>query len=194
MQLTNVQQSKLVRVPTRNLEAYDYYLRAETEDYYNDREDTLQRVLQFYDRAMQLDPDFAEAQAGYARAAVEMWRFSYVYPLSSAVIRKRAYSAASRAITLDGNNGRAFTALAMLQLSEGRHHEAISSARRAVTLNPSDAEAFLNFAVILAYSGETTEAVGFVERALRLSPLAPPGLPCPRRNRLLQRQGVPTSD
>ena len=63
----------------------------------------------------------------------------------------------------------------MLQLSEGRHDEAISSARRAVTLNPSDAEAFLNFAVILAYSGETTEAVGFVERALRLSPLAPPG-------------------
>ena len=176
VRLTDNQEKHLARIPTSNLEAYDYYVRAENEDYYKDREDTLQRALQYYDRAIQLDPDFSNAQAGYARAAVEIWRLSYAYPLSSAVVRKRAYDAAGRAIQLDGGNGRAFTALAMLQLTDGRHDEAVSSARRAVALNPSDAEAFLNLAVILAYSGELTEAVSVAEQALRLSPLAPPGL------------------
>jgi adenylate cyclase len=174
LQLTNLQQSHLARVPTSNLEAYDYYLRAENEDYYNDKVN--ESALQFYDKAIQLDPNFSDAQAGYARAAVEIWRLSYAYPFSSVVIRKRAYDAAGRAIKLDGNNGRAFTALAMLQLSDGRHDEAVISARRAVALNPSDAEAILNLAVILAYSGESSEAVAVAEQALRLSPLAPPGL------------------
>ena len=37
VQLTNIQEKHLARIPTSNLEAYDYYLRAENEDYYKDK-------------------------------------------------------------------------------------------------------------------------------------------------------------
>src|SRR5260221_12717381 len=120
--------------------------------------------MTFYAKAIELDPGFADAYAGYARVAVEIWRWDYDFVLSSAVARKRAYDTAGQALKLDPNNSRAYTALAVLQLGNGRHAEAIASARRAVSLNPNDAEAVANLAVVLVYSGETTQALAEIKR------------------------------
>jgi adenylate cyclase len=68
VRLTDVEQSKLARAPTKNLEAYDYYLRAENEGYYDNLR-AITRALAFYGRAIELDPNFADAQAGYALTA-----------------------------------------------------------------------------------------------------------------------------
>jgi adenylate cyclase len=176
VQLTDLEQSKLARAPTKNLEAYDYYLRAENEGYYNLDAKAPARAMAFYGKAIELDPSFADAQAGYARAAVQILRYDFDYLMSSAVARKRAYDAAGRALELDPNNSRAYVALAVLQLGDGRHADSIASARRAVNLDPSDSEALANLGMILAYSGEPTEAVAVTEQALRLNPSPAPGL------------------
>ncbi len=90
--------------------------------------------------------------------------------------RKRAYDAAGRALELDPNNGRAYLALAALQLSDGRHADAIASARRAVSLGPHDPTPLATLGVILAFSGASKEAVAITEQALRLGPSPPPGV------------------
>jgi adenylate cyclase len=64
--------------------------------------------------------------------------------------------------------------LALLQLVESRHEEAIESARRSVAFHPNNAEAFGNLGFVLAYSGLRTEAIGVTETALRLDPAPPP--------------------
>ena len=74
IKLTAVEEKQIARVPTENLEAYDYYLRAETEGYYRQDYLTYVRALGFYSKAIELDPKFADAYAGYARVAVEVWR------------------------------------------------------------------------------------------------------------------------
>jgi len=175
VKLTTAEQQQLARIPTQNLEAYDYYLRAETENYYKADNLSVGRALGFYRKAAELDPNFAEAYAGYARAAVEIWRLDYDQSLSAAVARKGAYDAAGRALALDPSNARAYAVLAILQLGDRRHAEAIESARKAVDLNPNDAEAAANLAIILAYSGQSKEAVEAIERAQRLNPNPPPG-------------------
>jgi adenylate cyclase len=176
VQLTDVEQRKLAHAPTKNLEAYDYYLRAENEGYYNDNSIAPGRALAFYSKAIELDPNFADALAGYALAAVQISRLGLDYVMSQTVARKRAYDAAGRALELDPNNSRAYLALALVQLSDGRHADAVGSARRAVSLGPNDPEALATLGLILAYSGETTEAVGAIEQALRLSASPPPGV------------------
>ena len=176
LELTDAEQEHIARVPTSNLEAYDYYLRAETEGYYKLDFDTFGRALAFYRKAIELDPEFADAHAGYARTAAEVWRFDSDQIMPAAVARKRAYEAAGRALALDSRNARAYTVLAILQLSDGRHEEAIQSARRAVDLNPGDAEGWANLGMVLSYAGQDADSVAAIGDALRLSPAAPPGL------------------
>jgi adenylate cyclase len=172
VRLTDIEQTKIARASTKNLEAYDYYLRAENEGYYNNLK-AHARALAFYGKAIELDPNFADAQAGYALMAVQVSRYSE-FGMSPPVARKRAYDAAGHALETDPNNSRAYVALAVLQLGDGRHADAIASARRAVSLGPSDPEALANLGMILAYSGEPTEAVSVTEQALRLSPSPTP--------------------
>jgi class 3 adenylate cyclase/tetratricopeptide (TPR) repeat protein len=174
VQSTEAGQGKAARAQTKNMEAYDYYLRAEIEKLYVEVEpnETPARAMAFYAKAIELDPNFADAQAGYALAAALVSIFDLDPP---AVARKRALNAASRALELDPDNGRAYVALSVLQLRDGgRHADALASARRAVALGPNDPGALANLGVILAYSGDPTEAIAVTERALRLSPSPPP--------------------
>jgi adenylate cyclase len=175
VKLTDAEQAQLARIPTTNLEAYDNYLRAEEEGYYVADSERFRRTLAFYKRAIELDPEFADAYAGYARASAEVMRLNYQV-LSGAVARKGAYDSAGRALALDPENARAYSVLAVLQVVDGRHSEAIESARRAVSLSPNNAEAQINLGLVLAHAGRPAEAVAAVETALRLNPKPQPGV------------------
>jgi adenylate cyclase len=171
--LSEGERDQLARIPTDNLEAYDYYLRAEQEGFLYSDVETYRRTLSYYQRAIDLDPDFAAAHAGIARVAVDVWRNNYNFLWSAAVSRKIAYDAAGEALKLDPNNARAHTVLALLQLSDNHHVEAIESARRAVEVQPSDPEAYGNLALVLAHTGSREDAVAELGKALRLDPTPP---------------------
>lgn len=173
---TGVEQGKPARTPTKNLEAYDDYLRAESEGFYNGVDSAPARAMASYAKAIELDPNFAEAQAGYALAAALVSAFNLDFFAPLKVTRKRAYDAAGRVLELDPNNSRAYLALAVLQLSDGRHADAIASARRAVNLAPHEPAPLATLGVALAFSGESTEAVAVADQALRLSPSPSPGV------------------
>ncbi len=172
--LTEPEREQLVRMPTTNLEAYDYYQRAEQGTYLA-VSSTFRETLAFYEKAIELDPDFADAYAGYARTQVELWRLDFNNLVSGAVARKRAYAAATKALELDSGNPRAYSVLGVLQVVEGRHNEAINSARRAVSLAPNDADSHLNLGLVLAFSGIHAEAIEHTEWALKLNPKPNPG-------------------
>ena len=108
----------------------------------------LSAALSFYEKAIALDPGFADAYAGYARAAVDVWQFDYSNVLLGAVARKRGYEAAGRALQLDPDQGRAYTVLGILQVVDRAYDEAIASGRKAVALDAGSAEARLNLAVV----------------------------------------------
>jgi len=174
VQLSEGERSQLARIPTGSLEAYDNYLRAEQEGFFYSDVETYRRTLSFYQKAIDLDPAFADAHAGIARVAVDVWRNDYNLIWSAAVARKIAYDAAGQALKLDPDNARAHTVLALLQLVDGRETEAIDSANRAVTVQPNDAEALGNLALVLAHAGDRERAITEMEKALRLDPTPPP--------------------
>jgi adenylate cyclase len=173
VQLTEAEQTQVTRLPTYSLEAYDYYLRAEQEQHSPVGDVGLLRALGLYEHAISLDGEFADAYAGYARAAAYLWKYSYDDVLAGAVARKRLYEAAGRALALNPELPRARAVLAEAQSLDGEHEEAIESARRAVELGPSDAESHATLASVMAYAGRPAEAVEAAEAALRLDPKPP---------------------
>jgi adenylate cyclase len=175
IKLSGGEQSQLARLPTNSLEAYDYYMRAEHEGLMYGDVNTYRHTLSLYQKAIDLDPGFANAHAGIARVAVDVWRNDYNFLWSAAVARKIAYDAAGQALRLDPANARAHMVLALLQWVDGRQAEALESAKTAIAAQPNDAEAFGNLALLQVHTGKREESLANMETALRLDPSPAPG-------------------
>jgi adenylate cyclase len=174
VQLSASEQQRLERLPTTNLEAYDYYLRAEQAARTGFRPQ-VNEALRLYRTATTLDPTFAEAFAAAARTAAYVMRNNYNDVLPAPLARTQAYEDASRALELDPEAPLPFSILAVLQVVDGRHEEALASAERAVLLGPSDAGAYTALALVLTFSGRHADAVAAIKTAMRLNPSLPPG-------------------
>ncbi len=160
---------RMARPPTANLEAYDYYLRAE-QAARSGGGAGLREALALYDKAEELDPAFAEVFAADARTTVYIWRVSFDDIIQSAPARKRAYEKASRALELDPDLSSPYAILAIMQVVNRRYEEAIASAQRAVALGPGDAEMQVALGYVQLFAGNHAEAATAVDSALRLDP------------------------
>jgi adenylate cyclase len=169
VRLTESEKMQITRLPTRNLEAYDNYTRAE-QKVYDLSAQSIGEALSLYQTAIALDPLFADAYAGYARSLVDVVSFDYQPVLVNAVARQQAYEAAGRALELNPQTARAYAVLGILQSLDGEHDAAIASVQKAVTLAPNSADALLNMAIVLIYAGQQPEALAAMERVLQLNP------------------------
>lgn len=169
MQPSLAERERMARPPTANLEAYDYYLRAEQAARIGLRSG-LREALTLYDKAEELDPAFAEAFAADARTTIYIWRASLHDIVQSAPARKRAYEKASRALELDPDLSSPYAILGVMQVVDRRYEEAIASARRAVAIGSGDAGAQIALGYVQLFAGNHAEAAAAVETALRLDP------------------------
>jgi len=169
VKLTQSEAERIARPPTANLEAYDYYLRAEQATRTGRRSRMLE-ALALFDKAEALDPGFAEAYAADAHATAYVWRSAYDDVLQSALARKRAYDKASRALALDPGLSSPYAVLAVMQVVDRRYDQAISSAQKAVSFGSADVEAYMAFAYVHLICGNHTEAAAAVETALKHDP------------------------
>jgi TolB-like protein/class 3 adenylate cyclase/Flp pilus assembly protein TadD len=169
VKLTDVEQEQVTRAPTENLEAYEHYIRAEQRRYSYDRFD-LGVALGSYKEAMKLDPRFAQAFAGHALVLAEQLRLDETGLMPADLAREQSYESVTRALSLNPELSRAHSVLAVLQLVDEQHDEAVESARKAVLLDQNNAEGYANLALVLAYSGRPAEAWAAMQFALRLDP------------------------
>jgi len=163
---------RMARPPTTNLEAYDYYLRAEQAARTGERSG-LRQALGLFDQAEELDPNFAEAFAADARTTVYIWRASFHEIIQSALARKRAYEKASRALELDRDLSSPYAILGIMQVVDRRYEDAVASAERGVALDPGDAGAQTALAYVQLFAGNHAAAAAAAEAALRLDPNMP---------------------
>lgn len=127
-----------------------------------------------FQKAIELDRQFADAYAGVARVASMVWRMNDATVLPSPIARKLAYQASGKALSMDPLNAQAYSVLAHLQLADGNHEEAVRSVKKAISLQPGTAEIYTDLTEILVYAGRPEEALAAIETAFRLEPDPPP--------------------
>jgi eukaryotic-like serine/threonine-protein kinase len=165
--LTPRQQSRLVAGPAVEPAAYEEYLRGR----YSFNKFTgpgFREAVRHYQRAIQLQPDYARAYAGMAFG---WYGLSNIY-LPPAEAMPRSRDAALRAIALDDGVAEAHAALGVEKtVYEWDWAGAERELRRSLELNPGDASTHLWYAQYLVTAGRAQEAIAEGKRCLELNPL-----------------------
>jgi len=167
--LTGLEQRAIAARPTENTEAYQLYLKGRF--FWNKRTGQgLKVALDYFQRAVAADPNYAAAYAGVGDTCM-------LIPLFSAGTPKeyfpKAKAAARRAIALDDTNAEGHAALANLVFLEMNFTEAEKEFRRAIELNPNYATAHHWYGnSLLASLGRFDAAIAEGKRSVELDPLS----------------------
>jgi TolB-like protein/tetratricopeptide (TPR) repeat protein/predicted Ser/Thr protein kinase len=161
--------------PTSSLAAYDAYLRGRF--HFNklygmpsgQAEPDGQEARAWFEKAVALDPRFAEAHA----ALGETYASLLFYVEARKEYQEKAYVSIERALALDPDLAEAYAARALLAwtLANGFPHEtAAADLRRALELNPNLADARWLLGRIYAHVGLLEASLAQFEIAQRLAP------------------------
>ena len=165
------EQERIGRKPTQNGDAYLLYLEAHEIFGRPDRHhDDLARVETLYEKAIQLDPNFALA---YARLSqVESWMFYAVEPLPAHA--QKARDAAGEALRLQPELAESHLAMGYVNYYVDRDYDAalneLATARAGL---PNDAGVFRAMAAILRRQGKWDESSANYAKAVSLDPKDP---------------------
>ncbi len=156
------------RMPT-SVEAYNFYLKGRY--FWNKRtEEGLQKSIEFFQQAIDLDPTYALAYAGLADAYVILGWWQYLEPKETFT---KAKSAARKAIEIDDSLAEAHAALAFSKFTyDWDWQGAEKEFKRAIALNPKYASAHQWYADWLGIMGRYDEARAEIRKALELDPLS----------------------
>src|SRR5712692_9768623 len=165
LQLDLMQRGTGVRQTTDNLEAYDDFLRG-LEYRQKGAEDGNEKARQAFEKAIGLDPKYAQAYA-YLGLSYWDWLNHWIYDPHTL---DRAFRLEQQAIALNDSLPIAHMALGETYLFKKQYDQATAEAERAIALDPNSAVGYRGLAEIMGFSGKPAEAVGLVEKAMRLDP------------------------
>jgi len=136
--VTSQEKNRLITPPTKNAEAFDYYLRGK---YYVAREnpEDNKTAISMLERAVAIDPSFPAAYAELARA-YNIKAFYFTSAAEGRKLTERASVTVDKALSLDPNLAEAHFARGLLLWTHANrfpHEQAIQEYRRALALNPA---------------------------------------------------------
>jgi TolB-like protein/Flp pilus assembly protein TadD len=136
-------------------------------------EASIESAFREFEKAVDLDPDYALAHAEMAIAALLLYRY-YFGDLSASEALATAIPHAERAYALDPTLAEANAATGFVLSMQDKLEEALHHYRQAVRINPNYAIAYNWIGTVLSDLGRYDEILVEVETALRLDPLSSP--------------------
>jgi serine/threonine protein kinase/Tfp pilus assembly protein PilF len=151
--------------PAVNVEAYDFYLRGR-QYFHQLRRKSLEYARQMFNRAIEIDPEYARAYAGVA----DCCSLLYTYFDAREFNIRQADIASSKALALEPELAEAHLARGIAVSLSKRFDEAEKEFETAMRLDPKLFEAPYFFGRTRTAQGKFEEAVKLFERASALRP------------------------
>ncbi|HEY7637658.1 MAG TPA: protein kinase [Gemmatimonadales bacterium] len=159
------EQGALAERPTKNLQAYDAYLK--TGDVSESGPAGLRKRMALMEKAVALDSSFSEAWAHLALQGTRLYTMS----VPSAELAEATRRAAERAVALDPDQGLGHIALASYLLHVRRDQSsALVEFKKAQELDPNSVEAMMGASTVAQTQGRWEETVALMRKAQRLDP------------------------
>jgi tetratricopeptide (TPR) repeat protein len=163
--LSEQEQREIDKVPTANVQAYDYYLRGR-QFFHKFRRKGMEYAREMFTRAIEIDPGYARAYAGLA----DCCSFLQFYWQPTEENIRQAEQASERALRLDPDLAEAHAARGHALSLTGQHEEAQKEFEAAIRLNPELFEAYYFYARSCLIHGRLQKAVALFEQACRTRP------------------------
>ncbi len=153
-----------------NLGAYEAYLKGRNQYATSFERESIDKAIQWFQRALALDLGYAPAYAGLADCYY-MLSSIYLPPMD---VMPKAKEAALKAIELDDHLSEAHATLALVNsVYDFNRADAEKQFRHALELRPSDSKAHLWYGLHLVGLGRFDEALSQVKQAQELDPVSP---------------------
>jgi adenylate cyclase len=153
------------RAATKNLEAYEYYLRGR-QFFHRKTRRALRVAEQMFRRALQADPEYAPAHAGLA----DTCSFLFMYYDASDENLRCADEGSSRALGYGADVPEAHVSRGLALSLTGRYPEAEQEFGRAVELNPRSFDGYYFHARAMWAAGDQQRAAELFLRAAEIQP------------------------
>ena len=173
--LTPEQEIRLAAAPTHNLDAYVEYV-AGRKNLLRREFTTLLQAREQFERAVALDPSYAQAHAALAETVL------ITLSNHQSIAREEAFAIASthleKALEIDPNLAQAHAAKGLMQMSQWEatregpgNLAAATSFEKALALNPSLADAYVWYSSLRRAEGDISQAIDLLTKALTVNPL-----------------------
>ena len=167
IKLSRIELDRALAKETRDLDAYDYFLRGRAHLASGERSKVLEARTMF-GKAIALDPRYAAATAAlgdtYLMEANQGWTEFGGDAL------QQAETLCRQALGLSPELAEAHQSLAFILLARGEYDRAIAETRRAIEINPSDAYGYASLGSMLMWSGDAEGAIKAIEKARVFDP------------------------
>ena len=165
--LSGLEKQRLGHAGTKNVEASDLALRA-AHKFNTYTPENLKEGIELISRAIELDPNFAEAYAIKTRLVM----FPYITNTFSVPddTLETALALARKAVELDDLLPVGHATLGWALMWNQEIDEAIIEVKKGVELDPNNDRSYMWQSMILSSAGKGKEAMEAIERAMRLNP------------------------
>jgi eukaryotic-like serine/threonine-protein kinase len=172
LKLSGEDKKQLAKRYTENSEAYQFYLKGRYFVTSKRTEEWIKKGIEYFQKAIDLDPNYALAFAGIAEAygflasSTGGWSPREAYP--------KAEAAAMKALELDDTLGEAHCSLGFSRLLyDWNFAEAEREFKRAIELSPNYPNSHDGYGFYLKAVGRHAEAIEKCVQAQKLDPLSP---------------------
>ena len=172
VKLTVGEQQEVARKETNNIAAFDAFLQGREYIFRLTPED-LARAIPYFEKAIQLDPEYWQAYAALAQTYSGGSWMGLLKNLGISWIDARAKALQYLQMAMKNPTSLAHQVASSMLLFKRQYKDAIAEAERAIAVDPNDPGAHLMMADALIMADKPADALGFLKTAKRLDPNLP---------------------
>lgn len=165
--LSGAEAERIRRKPPRDMAAFDYLVAGKIHHHRATSEDN-EHALSLLDKAIELDPHFAQAYAWKACTLGQAMERGFRTPAE--VVGAQAVDALNKALALDDNDVECHRLLCEVCIETHHIDEAVVHNERALSLNPNDPRIVAQKGELLTWLGQPREGAEWLRKAARLDP------------------------
>ena len=164
--------NRIKRKRPEDMAVYDYVLRGKMHHHRGTKDDNTE-ALRLLDKAIELDPEFAEAYAW--KACTLGQALARGFGDNKEELFAQDVEAVEKALSLDENNFECHWIMCEVRMMVARLEEAELHHQKAFALNPNDPRVVAQRSELLTWLGRPIEGVDWARQAMRLDPYAAAG-------------------